>query len=119
MAKMTIYDFARSLQEKLPDLKSKDLVELLQANGYEAKSAQSSIEDEAIAFLMKYYKKKMAQPAAKQTKEAVKPVKEVKKEDAKAEEKKAQEPVKKTKPSAESALKEEKPEEKKTESKKE
>jgi len=55
MAKMKIYDIARSLQEKFPDLKSKDLIELLNKNGFEAKSAQSSIEDAAIGFLLKYY----------------------------------------------------------------
>ena len=63
MAKMKIYDIARSLQEKFPDLKSKDLVELLQENGFEVKSAQSSIEDEAIGFLLNYYKKKAPKPA--------------------------------------------------------
>ncbi len=73
MAKMKIYDIARSLQEKFPDLKSKDLVELLKENGFEAKSAQSSIEDEAIGFLLNYFKKKSAKPAAK-------PEKPVKKE---------------------------------------
>ena len=68
MAKMKIYDIARSLQEKFPDLKSKDLIELLNENGFEAKSAQSSIEDEAIGFLLKYYsKKKPEAPAAKKT----------------------------------------------------
>lgn len=73
MAKMKIYDIARSLQEKFPDLKSKDLVELLKENGFEAKSAQSSIEDEAIGFLLNYFKKKSAKPMAK-------PEKPVKKE---------------------------------------
>ena len=34
MAKMKIYDIARSLQEKFPDLKSKDLIELLNKNGF-------------------------------------------------------------------------------------
>ena len=33
MAKMRIYDIARSMQEKLPDIKSKDVVKLLQENG--------------------------------------------------------------------------------------
>ena len=74
MAKMKIYDIARSLQEKFPNLKSKDLIELLNKNGFEAKSAQSSIEDAAIAFLLNYYKKQ--QPtAAKPEKEESVPVK--------------------------------------------
>ena len=66
MAKMRIYDIARSLQEKLPDLKSKDLVVLLQKNGFEVKSTQSSIEDDAIGFLLKYYQNKPAQAAKKE-----------------------------------------------------
>ncbi len=60
MAKMKIYDIARSLQGQFPDLKSKDLIELLNANGFQAKSPQSSIEDDAIGFLLMYYKKKAA-----------------------------------------------------------
>lgn len=55
MAKMKIYEIARSLQEKYPNLKSKDLIALLQENGFEAKSAQSSIEDAAIGFLLKHF----------------------------------------------------------------
>ena len=66
MAKMRIYDIARSLQEKLPDLKSKDLVALLQKNGFEVKSTQSSIEDDAVGFLLKYYQNKPAQAAKKE-----------------------------------------------------
>ncbi|RKI42739.1 translation initiation factor IF-2 [bacterium D16-51] len=82
MAKMKIYDIARSLQEKFPDLKSKDLVELLQENGFEVKSAQSSIEDEAIGFLLNYYKKKTPKPAARPEKTAKKEQPAVKKEAA-------------------------------------
>ncbi len=82
MAKMKIYDIARSLQEKFPDLKSKDLVELLQENGFEVKSAQSSIEDEAIGFLLNYYKKKAPKPAAKPEKKAKKEQPAAKKEAA-------------------------------------
>ena len=69
MAKMKIYEIARSMQEKLPDIKSKDLVKFLQENGFEAKSAQSTIEDNAIAFLLKNF----SQLA---TKQETKPVKE-------------------------------------------
>lgn len=68
MAKMKIYEISRSLQERFPDVKSKDLVELLKANGFEAKSAQSSIEDAAIGFLLKYFNSKAA---AKPKKEEV------------------------------------------------
>ena len=69
MAKMKIYEIARSMQEKLPDIKSKDLVKFLQENGFEAKSAQSTIEDNAIAFLLKNF----SQLA---TKQETKPLKE-------------------------------------------
>ncbi len=61
MAKMRIYDITRSLQEKITDLKSKDVVKLLQDNGFEVKSAQSSIEDDAIAFLLKHFNKLVSQ----------------------------------------------------------
>lgn len=75
MAKMKIYEIARSLQEKYPDLKSRDLIALLQENGFEVKSAQSSIEDAAIGFLLKHFSspKKKAEPkqeASVQEKEA-------------------------------------------------
>lgn len=69
MAKMKIYEIARSMQEKLPDIKSKDLVKFLQENGFEAKSAQSTIEDNAIAFLLKNFSQLV-------TKQETKPVKE-------------------------------------------
>lgn len=61
MAKMKIYEIARSMQEKLPDIKSKDLVRFLQENGFEAKSAQSTIEDDAIGFLLKNFSQLAAQ----------------------------------------------------------
>ena len=67
MAKMKIYEIARSLQERYPDIKSKDLVKLLQENGFEAKGAQSSIEDAAIGFLLKHFNGKPA--AAKKDEE--------------------------------------------------
>ena len=36
-------------------IKSKDVVKLLQENGFEAKSAQSVIEDDAIGFSVKAF----------------------------------------------------------------
>ncbi len=100
MAKMKIYDIARSLQEKFPDLKSRDLIELLNKNGFEAKSAQSSIEDAAIGFLLNYYKSVPAKAGA--------PKKEKGKEPARAaKETTAKEPVKETaKEAAKEAVKE-------------
>ncbi len=67
MAKMKIYDIARSLQEKFPSIKSKDLIELLNKNGFEAKSAQSSIEDAAIGFLLKHFSKQPAKAVKEET----------------------------------------------------
>ena len=52
---MKIYEFARSLQERYPDIKGKDLVKLLQENNFDVKAPQSSIEDAAIAFLLKHF----------------------------------------------------------------
>ncbi len=69
MAKMKIYEIARSMQEKLPDIKSKDLVKFLQENGFEAKSAQSTIEDNAIAFLLKNFSQLAAKQESKPVKE--------------------------------------------------
>ncbi len=67
MAKMKIYEIARSMQEKLPDIKSKDLVKFLQENGFEAKSAQSTIEDDAIGFLLKNFSQLAAQKKESRT----------------------------------------------------
>ncbi len=69
MAKMKIYEIARSMQEKLPDIKSKDLVRFLQENGFEAKSAQSTIEDDAIGFLLKNFNKLATQKESKPAKQ--------------------------------------------------
>ena len=139
MAKMKIYEISRSLQGAFPDLKSKDLIKLLQENGFQVKSAQSSIEDDAISFLLNKFKgsAKKAEPV-KETEEVVKtesaPKKEVKekaepkkKEEAKTEEKKEQTkktveetPVKEKTAEKETEKKEEKPEPvKKEEEKKE
>ena len=68
MAKMRIYEIARSMEERFPDIKSKDLVELLQKNGFDVKSAQSSIEDDAIGFLLKFFNKLSAKKAAEEKK---------------------------------------------------
>ena len=123
MAKMKIYEISRSLQGAFPDLKSKDLIKLLQENGFQVKSAQSSIEDDAISFLLNKFKNKKAEPA-KETEEPVKAEpaekkekkepKETKKETVKTEEK----TERKTKPVEEAPVKE-KTAEKETEKKEE
>ncbi|SES93796.1 translation initiation factor IF-2 [[Clostridium] polysaccharolyticum] len=53
MAKMRIYEIAKSL-----NIKSTDLVKALNNNGFGVKSPQSNIEDEAIAFVLKNFKPK-------------------------------------------------------------
>ena len=55
MAKMKIYEIARSLQSKNKEIKSGDLVKLLNDNGFEVKGDNSNIEDDAIAFLLKTF----------------------------------------------------------------
>ena len=129
MAKMKIYEISRSLQGAFPDLKSKDLIKLLQENGFQVKSAQSSIEDDAIKFLLNKFQNKKAEPAKvaeepvkaepvekKETKEKKEP-KEKKAEAAKTEERTEQKakpveeaPVKEKTAEKETEKKEEKPE---------
>ena len=98
MAKMKIYDIARSLQEKFPNLKSRDLIELLNANGFEAKSAQSSIEDAAIGFLLKYYSKQPAMSSSGADKGTKKTTAKKRSTAAVVEEKKETAPKKEEKP---------------------
>ena len=124
MAKMKIYEIARSIQQQDKNIKSGDLVTLLNENGFEVKGANSNIEDEAIGFLMNYFKKKKAAAKAESKEEVKAPVKEEpkveKKEEPKVEKKveeKKEEPKVEKKPE-EKKLEEKKPEEKKPEEKK-
>lgn len=119
MAKMKIYEIARSIQQQDKNIKSGDLVTLLNENGFEVKGANSNIEDEAIGFLMNYFKKKKAAAKAEPKEEVKTPVKEEPKVEKKEEpkvEKKMEE--KKEEPKVEKKLEEKKPEEKKPEEKK-
>ena len=123
MAKMKIYEIARSIQQQDKNIKSGDLVTLLNENGFEVKGANSNIEDEAIGFLMNYFKKKKAAAKAEPKEEVKTPVKEEpkveKKEEPKVEKKveeKKEEPKVEKKPE-EKKLEEKKPEEKKPEEK--
>ncbi len=65
MAKMKIYEIARSIQLKNKEIKSADLVKLLNDNGFDVKGANSNIEDDAIAFLMKAFSGPAKKPAVK------------------------------------------------------
>ena len=119
MAKMKIYEIARSIQQQDKNIKSGDLVTLLNENGFEVKGAKSNIEDEAIGFLMNYFKKKKATAKAEPKEEVKTPVKEEPKVEKKEEpkvEKKVEE--KKEEPKVEKKPEEKKPEEKKPEEKK-
>ncbi len=63
MAKMKIFEIARSIQQQDKSIKSGDLVKLLNENGFEVKGPNSNIEDHAIAFLMKYFMNKKKEKA--------------------------------------------------------
>ena len=109
MAKMKIYEIARSIQQQDKNIKSGDLVTLLNENGFEVKGANSNIEDEAIGFLMNYFKKKKAAAKAEPKEEVKAPVKE----EPKVEKKEEPKVEKKEEPKVEK-----KPEEKKVSSQK-
>ena len=89
MAKMKIHEISKSLQAQGNDIKSADLIKILNENGFEAKSPNSSIEDAAIAFLIKEFS---GAPKKKADADAKKPVekkaKAVKTEEEKPETKK-------------------------------
>ena len=55
MAKMKIFEIARSIQAKNKEIKSGDLVKLLNENGFDVKGANSNIEDKEIAFLLQTF----------------------------------------------------------------
>ena len=114
MAKMKIYEIARSIQQQDKNIKSGDLVTLLNENGFEVKGANSNIEDEAIGFLMNYFKKKKAAAKAEPKEEVKAPVKE----EPKVEKKEEPKVEKKVEEKKEEAKVEKKPEEKKPREKK-
>jgi len=114
MAKMKIFEIARSIQQQDKNIKSGDLVTLLNENGFEVKGANSNIEDEAIGFLMNYFKKKKAAAKAEPKEEVKAPVKE----EPKVEKKEEPKVEKKVEENKEESKVEKKPEEKKPEEKK-
>ena len=114
MAKMKIFEIARSIQQQDKNIKSGDLVTLLNENGFEVKGANSNIEDEAIGFLMNYFKKKKAAAKAEPKEEVKAPVKE----EPKVEKKEEPKVEKKVEEKKEHSKVDKKPEEKKPEEKK-
>ncbi len=96
MAKMKVHELAKEL-----DKKSKELIDFLQAKGYDVKVAQSSIEDEAIALVRKAFASGGYEAAApKEAASAKEPAAETKKEAKSSGEKTA---VSEKKPQAEKA----------------
>ena len=82
MAKMKIYEIVSSMQRQFPNLQNKDVVTLLQENGFEVKGSQSVIEDDAIGFLLKHAKEHLSDSKKK---ESAKKKEQPKKAEAKAE----------------------------------
>ena len=67
MAKMKIYEIVSSMQRQFPNLQNKDVVTLLQENGFEVKGSQSVIEDDAIGFLLKHAKEHLSDSKKKES----------------------------------------------------
>ena len=67
MAKMRIYEIVSSMQRQFPNLQNKDVVTLLQENGFEVKGSQSVIEDDAIGFLLKHAKEHLSDSKKKES----------------------------------------------------
>ena len=127
MAKMRIFEIARSIQAKNKEIKSGDLVRLLNENGFDVKGANSNIEDKEIAFLLQTFNdpKKVEKILASHNTEEVKEEKESEKKEPVKEQKTA-EPVKEKteekkleEKQAEELVKKPVPEEKKKEKKEE
>mgnify|MGYP000327220368 FL=1 len=114
MAKMKIFEIARSMQHQDKNIKSGDLIKFLNDNGFDVKGPNSNIEDDAIAFLMKGFSKKqvtaektekeekaktISEPVSKTTEKAPEKKEEPKKNQPEKEEKKepVKEPVKENK----------------------
>ena len=116
MAKMKIFEIARSMQHQDKNIKSGDLIKFLNDNGFDVKGPNSNIEDDAIAFLMKGFSKKQVTAEKTEKEEKAKTISEpvsktTEKEPEKKEEpKKKEEPEKKEEPKKNQPEKEEKKE---------
>ena len=98
MAKMKIFEIARSMQHQDKNIKSGDLIKFLNDNGFDVKGPNSNIEDDAIAFLMKGFSKKQVTAEKTENEEKAKTISEpVSKTTEKAPETK-EEPEKKEEP---------------------
>lgn len=104
--KMKVYEIAKSLNRP-----SKELVQALNENGYEVKSHNSNIEDDAIAFIIKNFK-----PLPENSKSEAAPAKEEKK--VKTEKKESTKVEKQSEEKSETQKTEKQAEEKKNDEKK-
>ena len=116
MAKMKIFEIARSMQHQDKNIKSGDLIKFLNDNGFDVKGPNSNIEDDAIAFLMKGFSKKQVTAEKTEKEEKAKTISEPvsktteKAPEKKEEPKKKEEPEKKEEPKKNQPEKEEKKE---------
>ncbi len=121
MAKMKIFEIARSIQAKNKEIKSGDLVKLLNENGFDVKGANSNIEDKEIAFLLQTFNdpKKVEKILASQKAESSKPEKDNETKAEKKEPKVSKEAVTPAEPAKEqkSTIEQEKKPEEKAEQK--
>lgn len=85
MAKMKVHELAKEV-----DRKSKELIDFLQAKGYEVKAAQSSIEDEAIALVRNEFGSSGEKAAPAEEEKQQKAEEKVRKEEPSAKENAAQ-----------------------------
>ena len=114
---MKIFEIARSIQAKNKEIKSGDLVKLLNENGFDVKGANSNIEDKEIAFLLQTFNdpKKVEKILASQKAESSKPEKDNETKAEKKEPKVSKEAVTPAEPAKEqksTTEQEKKPEEK-------
>ena len=110
MAKMKIFEIARSMQHQDKNIKSGDLIKFLNDNGFDVKGPNSNIEDDAIAFLMKGFSKKQVTAEKTEKEEKAKTISEpVSKTTEKAPEKK-EKPEKKEAPEKKEEPKKNQPE---------
>ena len=110
MAKMKIFEIARSMQHQDKNIKSGDLIKFLNDNGFDVKGPNSNIEDDAIAFLMKGFSKKQVTAEKTEKEEKAKTISEPVSKTTEKEPKKKEEPEKKEEPKKNQPEKEEKKE---------
>ena len=110
MAKMKIFEIARSMQHQDKNIKSGDLIKFLNDNGFDVKGPNSNIEDDAIAFLMKGFSKKQVTAEKTEKEEKAKTISEPVSKTTEKEPEKKEEPKKKEAPEKKEEPKKNQPE---------